>query len=288
MAQAAAQLAAQAAGATSATQQGGPTAATQQAAQAAAQSAAQTAQSAQKAAESAAQTAQKAAEQAKSSAAAQQGGPTVAAQQGGPTTAAQQAAKAASLEQQVAALQKENQQLKSALSQAAAKDTSASSAAAAAAAAASAASKDAPSAAAAAGSARPQAGSAARADIKVAEQVTAPGQSSALAQIQGGQGSIEIVFPSGVTELDKEARAKLESSFASIVDKAKSSGLQLVSVPEAGGAYSEGRRLAYYRNLAVRNWLIERGVPAQSVKLRISDRDSGKPNAVLMISPATP
>ena len=198
----------------------------------------------------------------------QQGGPSAADQKGGP--AAQQgsaAATDASLQKKVEALQKENEQLKRALQLASAQDSTTPTPA--------------------SGATRPQAGTVARSEFKVAEQVTAPGASTAPAQIRGAQGAIEIVFPSGVTELGKESLGKLEAAFASMSDKAKASGLELVSVPEAGGAYSEGRRLAYYRNLAVRNWLIERGLPASAVKMRIADRDTGKPNAVLMVSPSS-
>lgn len=199
----------------------------------------------------------------------QQGGPTAADQKGGPQAqqgAASAAGADAALQKKIESLQKENEQLKKALQMAAAQTSTTPTPA--------------------AGSARPQAGTVARSELKVAEQVTAPGASTAPAQIRGAQGAIEIIFPSGVTELDKESLAKLEAAFASMSDKAKSGGLELVSVPEAGGAYSEGRRLAYYRNLAVRNWLIERGLPASAVKMRIADRDTGKSNAVLMVSPS--
>ncbi|MFM1989644.1 MAG: hypothetical protein RJA99_2601 [Pseudomonadota bacterium] len=183
-------------------------------------------------------------------------------QQGAATAAGADAA----LQKKIESLQKENEQLRKALQLAAAQDSTTPTPA--------------------SGSARPQAGTVSRSELKVADQVTAIGASTAPAQIRGAQGSIEIVFPSGVTELDRDSLAKLEAAFASMSDKAKATGLELVSVPEAGGAYSEGRRLAYYRNLAVRNWLIERGLPASAVKMRISDRDTGKSNAVLMVSPS--
>jgi hypothetical protein len=176
------------------------------------------------------------------------------------------AAADAALTKRIEALQKENQQLRQAANQAAAKDSTTPTPA--------------------AGSVRPQAGTVSRSELKVAEQVTAPGTSTAPAQIRGALGAIEIIFPSGVTELDKESVGKLEAAFAALGERAKTGGLELVSVPEAGGAYSEGRRLAYYRNLAVRNWLIERGLPSSAVKMRIADRDTGKPNAVLMVSPS--
>ena len=134
---------------------------------------------------------------------------------------------------------------------------------------------------------RAQAGTVARSELKVAEQVSAPGTSSAPAQIRGAQGSIEIIFPAGVTELDKESIGKLEAAFTALGERAKAGGIELVSVPEAGGAYSEGRRLAYYRNLAVRNWMIERGLSPSVVKMRIAERDTGKPNALLMVSPSS-
>jgi hypothetical protein len=203
---------------------------------------------------------------AQAAAAATAAGATPAQAAGVAAGAAMAAAAAdAAMTKRIEALQKENQQLKLAANQAAAKDSTTPTPA--------------------AGSVRPQAGTVSRAELKVAEQVTAPGTSAAPAQIRGAQGAIEIIFPSGVTELDKESIGKLEAAFAALGERAKNGGLELVSVPETG-AYSEGRRLAYYRNLAVRNWLIERGLPSSAVKMRIADRDTGKPNAVLMVSPS--
>jgi len=204
---------------------------------------------------------------AQAAAAAAAAGATPAQAAGAAAGAAMAAAAAdAAMAKRIEALQKENQQLRQAAQQAAAKDSTTPTPA--------------------AGLIRPQAGMVSRAELKVAEQVTLPGTTTAPAQIRGAQGAIEIIFPSGVTELDKESVGKLEAAFAALGERAKNGGLELVSVPEAGGAYSEGRRLAYYRNLAVRNWLIERGLPSSAVKMRIADRDTGKSNAVLMVSPS--
>ena len=60
-----------------------------------------------------------------------------------------------------------------------------------------------------------------------------------------------------------------------------------VGVAESG-PYSEGRRLSYYRNLALRNWLIEKGIPASQIRMRIADVDSGQPEGLVRLSALQP
>ncbi|MFZ4759956.1 MAG: hypothetical protein ACOYLX_17460 [Burkholderiaceae bacterium] len=134
-------------------------------------------------------------------------------------------------------------------------------------------------------SAPPQAGSIPRAEIRVAETAQQPGRAPALTRIQGAESSLEIVFPAGAIEMDAPSIARLEAAFAAFADRARSDGVELVAIAEAG-PYSEGRRLGYYRNLTLRNWLIERGVPAARVRMRLADVDSGRPQGLVQLSPA--
>ena len=134
-------------------------------------------------------------------------------------------------------------------------------------------------------SAPPQAGSIPRAEVQIAESAPPPGPAPALARIQGLESSLQIVFPAGTIEMDAPSIARLEAAFAAIADRARSDGIELVGIAEAG-PYSEGRRLAYYRNLALRNWLIDKGVPAARIRMRLADVDSGRPQGIVQLSPA--
>jgi len=79
------------------------------------------------------------------------------------------------------------------------------------------------------------------------------------AEIEGGTGAIVLVFPRNVFNLDDKAKAALD---AVLREKKASLRGSLSSVLSIMGAetYSEGRRLAYFRGLAVRNYLIEQGL----------------------------
>lgn len=134
-------------------------------------------------------------------------------------------------------------------------------------------------------SAPPQAGSVPRAEVQIAESAPPPGPAPALARIQGLESSLQIIFPAGTIEMDAPSIARLEAAFATIAERARSEGIELVGIAEAG-PYSEGRRLSYYRNLALRNWLIERGIPAARIRMRLADVDSGRPQGIVQLSPA--
>ncbi|WP_337997879.1 hypothetical protein [Oleispirillum naphthae] len=79
------------------------------------------------------------------------------------------------------------------------------------------------------------------------------------AELEGGEGAIVLVFPRNVFKLDDKAKAALDAVLSG--KKASLRGA-LSSVLSIMGAetYSEGRRLAYFRGLAVRNYLIEQGL----------------------------
>jgi outer membrane protein OmpA-like peptidoglycan-associated protein len=135
------------------------------------------------------------------------------------------------------------------------------------------------------GAASPQGGAVARSEIKVAESAPLPTPAPAQARIQGSQSALQIVFPTGAIELDAAALGRLEAAFAGIAEQARTSGVELVGIAEVG-PYSEGRRLSYYRNLALRNWLIEKGIPAGRIRMRIADVDTGKSEGVVQLSTA--
>ncbi len=73
------------------------------------------------------------------------------------------------------------------------------------------------------------------------------------------KGAIVLVFPRNVFNLDEKAKKALDA----VVDQQRAAiNGSLSSVLSIMGAetYSEGRRLAYFRGLAVRNYLIDKGL----------------------------
>ena len=129
----------------------------------------------------------------------------------------------------------------------------------------------------------PQAGAVTRAEVKVAEPPKTPGPAPALAAIQGTDSSVQIVFPAGAFELDPASLTRLEAAWSAFADRARANGVDVVGIAEVG-PYSEGRRLSYYRNLALRNWLIEKGIPASRIRMRIADVDTGRTEGVVQLS----
>lgn len=93
------------------------------------------------------------------------------------------------------------------------------------------------------------------------------------AEMDGDTGVIVIVFPRGVFEINANARAELDKALDS--QKTHLAGTN-VAVRSVMGAetYSEGRRLAYYRGLTVRNYLIDKGLgTGQTISILL---DQGK------------
>ena len=133
----------------------------------------------------------------------------------------------------------------------------------------------------------PQAGSVERGEVKMAESAPVAGAAPASVRIRGTRSALEVVFPAGAIELDKASLGRLEASFAGFAERARAGGVELVGVAESG-PYSEGRRLSYYRNLALRNWLIEKGIPASQIRMRIADVDSGQPEGLVRLSALQP
>jgi outer membrane protein OmpA-like peptidoglycan-associated protein len=133
----------------------------------------------------------------------------------------------------------------------------------------------------------PQAGSVERGEVKITESAPVAGAAPASVRIRGTRSAVEVVFPAGAIDLDKASLGRLETSFAAFAERARAGGVELVGVAEVG-PYSEGRRLSYYRNLALRNWLIEKGVPASQIRMRIADVDSGQPEGLVRLSAVQP
>lgn len=95
-----------------------------------------------------------------------------------------------------------------------------------------------------------------------------------------------ISFPARESAVDERALAALKGQLASRLDEVRTNGISLRSdaVPPF---VSEGRRLAYYRIVGIREWLLANGVASDKIDLRISDTPSveGKQGVLVMSRP---
>lgn len=96
--------------------------------------------------------------------------------------------------------------------------------------------------------------------IKIAVDPAKAAQKRAVedSDIDQNVGVIVISFPIGVFELSDKAKEDLLAALAPFRDKLASTAPALRSI-QGAESYSEGRRLAYFRGLSVRNFLIDKG-----------------------------
>lgn len=76
-------------------------------------------------------------------------------------------------------------------------------------------------------------------------------------EIDQNVGVIVVTFPIGVFELSEKAKEELLAALAPYKDKLAGTQPALRSV-QGAESYSEGKRLAYFRGLSVRNFLIDK------------------------------
>ncbi len=89
--------------------------------------------------------------------------------------------------------------------------------------------------------------------------------------IDGGTGVIIVTFPRGIFEVTDQARAELTKVLGP--QKGRLSGMT-ISLKSVMGVetYSEARRLAYFRGLGIRNYLMENGFGrGQNIKVVIEE-----------------
>ena len=95
--------------------------------------------------------------------------------------------------------------------------------------------------------------------------------------ISGGGASIVIRFPMGVVELDAESKQALDKAIAPLL----ASGLQVktsLSAVPGPETYSEGKRLSFFRAVAIRNYLISKGVAKANIDSKVASHDQRDQN----------
>jgi outer membrane protein OmpA-like peptidoglycan-associated protein len=89
--------------------------------------------------------------------------------------------------------------------------------------------------------------------------------------------SIIIRFPMGVVELDDEAKQALDKFFDKLIASGQEISTSLSAVP-GPETYSEGKRLSFFRAVAVRNYLISKGVAKNNIESKVLGHDKRDPN----------
>jgi len=89
--------------------------------------------------------------------------------------------------------------------------------------------------------------------------------------------SITIRFPVGVVELDREAEQVLDKAIAPFMASGQRINANLSAVP-GPETYSEGKRVAFFRAVAVRNYLISKGVAKGDIDSKVLGHDKRDQN----------
>jgi septal ring factor EnvC (AmiA/AmiB activator) len=96
-----------------------------------------------------------------------------------------------------------------------------------------------------------------RTEIQVKAELAAGAKGAA--ELAKGNGVLALVFPRNVFNLDEKSKKALDE----VIDKQKAAlaGTRITLRSITGAeTYTEGRRLAYFRGLSVRNYLIDKGL----------------------------
>ena len=93
-----------------------------------------------------------------------------------------------------------------------------------------------------------------------------------------GNGSvITIRFPSSIVDLDEGAKEVLDKVLAPFLAEKQPMKISLNAVP-GPETYSEGRRLSFFRAVAVRNYLIGKGISKANIESMVAERGNLDPN----------
>ena len=117
-----------------------------------------------------------------------------------------------------------------------------------------------------------------KARVDVSEKKTVPITKNKVSTETSVIGSAIIIrFPIGVAELDDGAKAVLDKALAPILATGEQVKASLNAVP-GPETYSEGKRLSFFRAVAIRNYLISKGVSKDSIESKMLDQGSVDPN----------
>lgn len=107
--------------------------------------------------------------------------------------------------------------------------------------------------------------------------------------LDGKQKAVRLRFDKDGVELDDAAIRSLDANIGQWTDRTKAGSGRIVVTGVVGTvAYSEGRRRAYYRTMAVRNYLIDKGLsPSAIVNRVVPGTENAESDATVLIQYAT-
>jgi outer membrane murein-binding lipoprotein Lpp len=104
-------------------------------------------------------------------------------------------------------------------------------------------------------------------------------------EASGGGSSITIRFPIGVVELDEDAKQSLDKVIAPFLASGQQVKTSLNAIP-GPETFSEGKRLSFFRAVAIRNYLISKGVAKGNIDSKVvghDKRDQNDPDGRVVI-----
>lgn len=103
--------------------------------------------------------------------------------------------------------------------------------------------------------------------------------------LDNNQKAVRLHFDKDGVELDDAAIRSLDGNISQWTDKTKAGGGKIIVTGVVGTvAYTEGRRRAYYRTMAVRNYLIDKGLASTAIVSRVvPGKESAESDATVLI-----
>lgn len=92
-------------------------------------------------------------------------------------------------------------------------------------------------------------------------------------ETSGSGSAITIRFPAGIVDLDEGAKEILDKVLTPFLAERQQIKISLNAVP-GPETYSEGRRLSFFRAVAIRNYLIGKGIPKAGIESRVVEHGS--------------
>lgn len=90
-------------------------------------------------------------------------------------------------------------------------------------------------------------------------------------------GVVTILFRSGTVGIDKRALAELGQALAATQRKPVSEAAYVIRAQLGSETFSEARRSAYFRLMAVRNALIDKGVSPKRIEMHLDEQAKARP-----------
>lgn len=115
-----------------------------------------------------------------------------------------------------------------------------------------------------------------KASTEIPGKDKSPQGSKILTEASGNGSAITIRFPSGAVELDAGAKESLDKVLAPLLAEKQQIKITLNAVP-GPETYSEGKRLSFFRAVAIRNYLIGTGIPKANIESKVAEH--GNPDS---------